>query len=262
VAAPAAAAAAAVVATQLSPAQVAAVVLGWACFAGSCFRSLPQIIKMVQHRSAEGLSLFSNITQLLCYTVMVAYNARQGYAFNTYGEVLACWLQDVLIVGLICTYNKLPMHVTAPCALAFGALCAWVFSPACPHEVLAALQLSTVFVMAIGSRVPQILMNARRGNSGVMSLTTCMLNVTGNAIRIFTTTVLTHDRLNLVGGCIQGCLNSVLLWQVWKTRQQQRKAETAAAAAAAVTTAAAAAAASVVAVSAVPEESVPAPQMA
>ena len=25
----------------------------------------------------------------------------QGYPFNTYGEVLACWLQDIILVGLI-----------------------------------------------------------------------------------------------------------------------------------------------------------------
>lgn len=51
--------------------------LGYACLVGSCFRSVPQILKILQTGSAEGLSLTSNLMELLCYTVTVAYNMQQ-----------------------------------------------------------------------------------------------------------------------------------------------------------------------------------------
>ncbi len=120
-----------------------------------------------------------------------------------------------------------------------------------PLSVLAGLQLSTLVVMALGSRVPQLYLNWRRGNAGepspgcsrvfgdlvrqlharvgwtshhvdgatgVLSMTTCTLNVLGNCVRIFTTMVLTHDALLLAGNVTQGALNGGLLWQVWQTR--------------------------------------------
>lgn len=54
-----------------------AVVLGYACLAGSFFRSVPQIVVILRTGSAEGLSLTSNLMELLCFTVTVAYNMQQ-----------------------------------------------------------------------------------------------------------------------------------------------------------------------------------------
>lgn len=71
------ASAAAVTATSLSFSKVVAVVLGYAVMAGSLFRSVPQIAKVLQHGSTEGLSLTSNVVELCCYSVTIAYNISQ-----------------------------------------------------------------------------------------------------------------------------------------------------------------------------------------
>jgi hypothetical protein len=55
----AAAATAAAATTQPSAMQVVAVLLGWACFAGSCFRSVPQIIKVGHERELKSHCLLS-----------------------------------------------------------------------------------------------------------------------------------------------------------------------------------------------------------
>ncbi len=55
----------------------------------------------------------------------------------------------------------------------------------------AGLQASTVAIIALGGRVPQIWMNYQRGNSGELSVATCMLNLFGNVARVYTTFVLT-----------------------------------------------------------------------
>lgn len=46
-------------------------------------------------------------------------------------------------------------------------------------------------IIALGGRLPQIWMNYQRGNSGELSIATCMLNLAGNLARVFTTLVLT-----------------------------------------------------------------------
>jgi hypothetical protein len=61
----------------------------------------------------------------------------------------------------------------------------------CP-VLCAALQAATILIIALGSRLPQIVLNVRRGNSGELSTTTSALNLAGNLARIMTTLVLTQ----------------------------------------------------------------------
>jgi mannose-P-dolichol utilization defect protein 1 len=194
-------------------------------------RSVPQIAKVVKARSAEGLSLVAVAVELLCYTVTIAYNASRGYPLNTYGEVAACWAQDVLLVLLVLRFGAAPRAAVlrhprraALAGCAFAALIAWLLSPACPRDLLAALQAANVAVLALGSRVPQIVLNVRRGDAGLLSATSCALNVAGNAARAFTTLVLTRDALLLAGALTQGALNGVLFWQAMATRRARKVA--------------------------------------
>jgi hypothetical protein len=148
----------------------------------------------------------------------------QGYGFNTFGEVCACWAQDIILIGLIFRFSNTKKWIAAAVGIAVSLGCVWLLSPHCPHHVLAALQASNIITMALGSRLPQIILNMRRGNAGVLSVTTCLLNVAGNAARIFTTIVLTGDMLMLGGFLSQGTLNSILLFQSLSTAKQRRKA--------------------------------------
>ncbi len=83
----------------------------------------------------------------------------------------------------------MPLPAALAIAAAFAGACWALFTGLVPLPVLTAMQMATVFVMATCSRLPQILLNIRRGNAGMMSLTTCLLNVAGNSVRVFTTLV-------------------------------------------------------------------------
>lgn len=91
------------------------------------------------------------------------------------------------------------------------------------------MQASVIFVIGLGSRVPQIWMNIRRGNSGQLSSTTCLINLSGNLTRLFTTLVLMGDRLVLASNISQGILNSILLYQTIMTKLRSRSSAPAAA---------------------------------
>ena len=49
---------------------------GYCVLLGSCIRSVPQIIKIVQNKSVQGLSLAANGAELLAYSITFAYNWR------------------------------------------------------------------------------------------------------------------------------------------------------------------------------------------
>ena len=65
--------------------------------------------------------------------------------------------------------------------------------------------------------------------AGVMSTTTCWLNVAGNLARLYTTFVLTHDLLLGAGMLIQFFLNTILLVQARGTQELERTKREAAA---------------------------------
>lgn len=62
--------------------------------------------------------------------------ARAGYAFSTYGEVAACWGQDVVLVALISRYNRSGGKRLAAGAAAFAAYCWWLSSARCSIATL------------------------------------------------------------------------------------------------------------------------------
>ena len=64
----------------------------------------------------------------------------------------------------------------------------------------AALQAGTILIIALGSRLPQIMLNMKRGNSGELSTTTSALNLAGNLARVMTTIVLTQARWPVLAG--------------------------------------------------------------
>ena len=113
-------------------------------------------------------------------------------------------MQDIILIALVFRDRRTAPWLVFLATAAFMAGCSFLLSPACPRSLLATMQASNIAVMALGSRLPQILLNMKRGNAGMLSVTTCLLNVAGNAARIFTTIVLTGDLLMLGGACSQG----------------------------------------------------------
>lgn len=82
--------------------KVLAVVLGYCVMAGSLFRSVPQIIKVVQHNSTEGLSLMSYVVELCCYSVVIAYNLCQVRPSTKSGAVLLLGCHGIPVPLYMC----------------------------------------------------------------------------------------------------------------------------------------------------------------
>ncbi|PSC70826.1 Mannose-P-dolichol utilization defect 1 [Micractinium conductrix] len=206
-----------------------AVLVGWLVIAGSCIRSLPQILRILRNNSVRGLSLTSFSSELFCYMVSVSYNIANGYAFSTFGDTAICALQNVAIIGFIFKMGSVPAALQL--GLSTSLVCAgwWLFSGACPPALLTSLQAGSVVMMAVGGRLPQILLNVKRGNSGELSLLTCALSLAGNLARVFTTMALVKDPIILGSAATQAVLNGILTYQTIDTARRARAKAAAAA---------------------------------
>lgn len=153
----------------------------------------------------------------------MAYNTRFGYAFSTWGDTLMSAVQHAMLVGLVFHFDtRVKTRTKVACVAGFAAGTAFLFSGACSVATLRLLQASCVALLALGGRLPQIVLNVRRGNSGELSIISCGLSVAGNLARVFTTLTLVGDPIILATAMSQLVLNSVLLWQTLDTARQLR----------------------------------------
>lgn len=178
----------------------------------------------VRCRSVDGLSLTSFVSEVAAYTISVAYNLRFQYAFSTWGDTLMTMGQHLVIIGLIFHYNtSIKKGLKAGMILAFVASCIFLFSGACSTGTLKALQASCMALLALGGRLPQIILNVRRGNSGELSIMSTGLSAAGNLARVFTTITLVGDPIILATATSQLVLNTILLYQTLETARQGRR---------------------------------------
>ena len=133
-------------------------------------------------------------------------------------------LQHCVLVGLIFHYNKVvgrPFKLASTAFLVVGT--GYLFSDICTEATLKYLQSFVILILGFGGRLPQIILNWRRGNSGELSLISTALSVAGNAARVFTTIVLVKDPIIMLTAISQLILNGTLLLQIIDTMMNVKK---------------------------------------
>ena len=138
-------------------------------------------------------------------------------------------VQQLAIVGLVLHFNGSSTKKKVITATAIIAGCTFLFSGVCSNYTMKWLQGFSALLMSLGGRLPQILLNWKRGNSGELSSASTGLSVLGNIARVFTTIVLVGDPIILATASTQLVLNSILLSQILDTARQERAAVVAAA---------------------------------
>ncbi|GMH45216.1 hypothetical protein BSKO_13173 [Bryopsis sp. KO-2023] len=205
------------VATQVSATKALAIVVGYLVVAGSMIRSLPQIIRVIKNKSGEGISIASIVSEVVAYIITTAYNVRKNYPFSTYGDVVMCNIQNVVLLGAILWFKEdRKLHLVAAGGLILALFAYWVALVSTPTQ-LWGLQALTIAILAIGGKFLQIWENLRRGNSGELSIITCGLNVAGTVARMFTHLTMTQDWLNVGATGLFFVLSVILLHQTLVT---------------------------------------------
>nr|AGN32872.1 hypothetical protein [Trypanosoma rangeli] len=192
---------------------------------GSVFLKVPQIVKILQHRSADGISLASLCFDLTAFVITTSWGIAQALNFKDYGENMLI-LGEVAFLLLLVGYLQHSMtrallvftlEATSLVVMSYGYL------PRIFHEWLLSIQI----FFGISSRVPQILMNYRNQSTGHLSFLTFWLAALGGVSRLLTTfqnvSVEQGKYIMLMQFGVSVALNAAILLQIVAYREQTRK---------------------------------------
>ncbi|KAJ3776101.1 hypothetical protein FB446DRAFT_636723 [Lentinula raphanica] len=194
--------------------------MGIGIVVGASVMKLPQLIIVLQSRSAKGLSLTSFILETLAYAINFFYSYRNGFPFSTYGENLFLSIQNTIITFLIILYNPAQLRPTrlsspsSPFTFFSLTLLTLLLLLLSPQPLLSLLQLLTL-PLSLSSKLPQIIQNHRSRSTGNLSAFAVGAQVAGCLARVYTNWAEVGDGLVGVGAGLGAVLNGVVGWQVW-----------------------------------------------
>ncbi|KAF4498414.1 mannose-P-dolichol utilization defect 1 [Fusarium agapanthi] len=199
--------------------------LGIGIIAASSIVKVPQILKLISSKSAEGVSFLSYLLETASYIISLAYNFRNGFPFSTYGETALIVGQNVIISVLVLNYSG-----RASLAAVFVAALAGTVSTLFAENVVDAQTLSYLQagagVLSVASKLPQILTIFQQGGTGQLSAFAVFNYLAGSLSRIFTTLQEVDDKLILYGFVSGFVLNAILALQMifyWNAPSEKAK---------------------------------------
>ncbi|XP_039903123.1 mannose-P-dolichol utilization defect 1b [Simochromis diagramma] len=198
--------------------------LGIGIILGSVMVKLPQILKLLGAKSAEGLSFKSVLLELLAITGTMAYSVANNFPFSSWGEALFLMLQTVTIGFLIQHYGKRTSTGLLFMVIYF-ILLVLLLSPVTPMSVVTSLQAFNMPAIIIG-RLIQASTNYSNGHTGQLSAVSVFLLFAGSLARIFTSVQETGDSLMALTYVISSTCNGIITLQVlyyWNSSPQKKK---------------------------------------
>lgn len=198
--------------------------LGLAITIGSLMLFLPQIIKIARARSAEGISLTSQLLALVGAAGTAAYSYTKGFVFTQWGDSLFVSIQIVIIIMQI-------LHFSGQTAWAFAFMAtSWLGIIAVsyhyvPLDVLTTIQTLSIPIVLI-SKTMQAWANYKAQSTGQLSLISVALQFGGTLARTFTSVQETGDQLLIIGFASAAAMNGLIFAQFfmyWGAEERRKK---------------------------------------
>ncbi|EIE21176.1 mannose-P-dolichol utilization defect 1 protein [Coccomyxa subellipsoidea C-169] len=159
--------------------------LGFAIIAAACVVKVPQILKISQNQSAQGLSLLSFELEQLALTIHGSYGFILGLPFSAYGEAVVLVLQNSFLLAQIYVLSKTSFWRPFLAISLFGTALAFISAGmVTPSLIMILYDLNNSIVLA--ARLPQIYQNFMNKSTGQLSGTVYVANFLGCIARIFT----------------------------------------------------------------------------
>eukprot|EP00775_Hariotina_reticulata_P013397 gene13397-13525_t len=132
--------------------------LGYGILVFSTMVKLPQVFNVLRSHSADGLSAVSFELESWGLLVHTAYGYLRGLPFSTYGEAATMFVQNVVLLALIYSYNRMPAsRRLAATTMAVGFVTAVVTGHVSMPLISGMYDLNNFILM--GARLPQIAKN-------------------------------------------------------------------------------------------------------
>lgn len=142
--------------------------LGVAIVSASAVVKIPQLLKLLNSQSAEGVSFLSYLLETSSYLITLLYNIRNQFPFSTYGEMAFIVIQDIAISVLVLQYSGRASAAAVFVAGLAAAGYAMYSDSICPMGTMQYLQAGAG-VLGVASKVPQIATIFQEGGTGQLS---------------------------------------------------------------------------------------------
>lgn len=142
--------------------------LGIGIIAASAVVKLPQIKKLLESKSSEGVSFLSYVLETASYLISLAYNIRNGFPFSTFGETALIVGQNVIISVLVLNYSG-RASLAAVFVAGLAAAAATLFAENIVDAQTLGHFQAGAGVLSVASKVPQILTIFQQGSTGQLS---------------------------------------------------------------------------------------------
>ncbi|XP_014470203.1 PREDICTED: mannose-P-dolichol utilization defect 1 protein homolog [Dinoponera quadriceps] len=189
-------------------------VLGIGIIGGSLFVKIPQIVKILQNKSGEGINIFSVLLDLFAITAMISYSFINGFPFSAWGDVVFLGIQTLAIAVLVMHYNGETAKATA-LLFAYIAVVFAANSGATPVHILWACQAINIPIVLI-SKLMQAWTNYCNGSTGQLSAATIFMLFFGSLARIFTSIQETGDATIITMYVCSTLANGIIVLQLFR----------------------------------------------
>ncbi|XP_019174905.1 PREDICTED: mannose-P-dolichol utilization defect 1 protein homolog 2-like [Ipomoea nil] len=187
--------------------------LGYAIVAASMTVKLPQILKILNHRSIRGLSVVAFELELLGYTIALGYCLHKGLPFSAFGEYVFLLIQALILVAIIYYFSKPLSTKRWMIALLYCGIAPTILTGKIDPILFEAL-FASQYAIFLFARIPQIWKNFKNKSTGELSFLTFMMNFAGSMVRVFTS-VQEKAPMTVVMGSVLGILlNGTILSQI------------------------------------------------
>ncbi|XP_074280651.1 mannose-P-dolichol utilization defect 1 protein homolog 2 [Silene latifolia] len=187
--------------------------LGYCIVAASTTVKIPQILKILEHKSIRGLSVAAFELEVIGYTISLAYCLHKGLPFSAFGEYAFLLVQAIILVAVIYYFSQPVGTGRWMRALIFCGIAPTILAGKIDPMLFEALYASqhAIFLCA---RIPQIWKNFSNKSTGELSFLTCFMNFGGSMVRVFTS-MQEKAPSSVVMGCVLGAItNGTLLSQI------------------------------------------------
>ncbi|XP_005191159.1 mannose-P-dolichol utilization defect 1 protein homolog [Musca domestica] len=186
--------------------------LGLAIIAGSLLVKVPQVLKIFNNKSGEGINLFSVLLDLTAITVHMSYSYVSGFPFSAWGDNTFLAFQTAAIAAMVLFYGGAKAKSLIFCVI-YGLLVYVLCSGLLPFKILVTIQSLNIPILLTG-KLSQAVTNYKNGSTGQLSAATAFLLFAGSLARIFTSIQETGDNMMIMTFCASSFANGVIVAQM------------------------------------------------
>jgi len=186
--------------------------LGYSIILGSLLVKVPQIVKILTNKSAEGINIFGVLLEITAITINLSYSFVSGFPFSAWGDCSFLAIQTAIIASLV-LYHTGPIVRVILFLVAYVAASVLLMGGTTPLHVLWSLQSFNIPILIAG-KLSQAVTNYRSGSTGQLSAVTCFMLFFGSMARIFTSVQETGDAMLIFTYCVSTVSNGVIVAQL------------------------------------------------